>query len=298
MQTNGGFIIFPGDDCPAPIEEAGGKGYSLIRLSGAGLPVPPGCVLTTAFFEPWYASLRETDAWRTLKASEPPVPGSCARALEAYCSTLVLSPVQRETLDQALRRLDPVPRLWAVRSSSPAEDLGDASFAGLYRTEIGVPRAGLEDAIRRVFASCFDEKVLSYRPETRRDSRMPQMAVIVQAMVAADVSGIAFSANPANNCREEVVINAGWGLGETIVSGHMSPDELVLAKSGTTILARKTGAKETALFLHPEEGIRECHGFRSDQFCLEDRDAYLLRDLVRRVEELYGRPVDIEWALR
>jgi len=298
MRKNESSVIFPGDDCPVSIKEAGGKAYSLIRLSRAGLPVPPGCVLTTAFFEPWYASIRENDAWHTLMASERPVSDSCAKALQAHCSTLAFSPDQQEVLKQSLQRPGHGTGIWAVRSSSPAEDLGEASFAGLYRTEIGVPTKGLEEAIRRVFASCFDAKVLSYRPWNKTGTGAPQMAVIVQELVAADISGIAFSANPVNNSREEVVINAGWGLGETIVSGHMSPDELVLPKSGNTILTRKTGAKETALFLHPDGRVRECHGYRSDQFCLDERDACLLRDLVLRVEELYGCPVDVEWARR
>jgi phosphohistidine swiveling domain-containing protein len=298
MHKNWRPILFTGDVDPVTIEEVGGKAYSLIRLCGAGLPVPPGCVLPTTFFDPWYASLRETDAWHTLAASEYAATDSIVRALQDHCMTLLYSPVQQEGLEESLRRLGPGTGLWAVRSSSPAEDLGEASFAGLYRTEIGVPTAELEGAIRRVFASCFEQRVLSYRPWNSRGPETPQMAVIVQEMIPADVSGIAFSANPVNNSREEVVINAAWGLGESIVSGQTSPDELVLAKSGTSLHRRKTGAKETALFLDPDGALRNRHGYRSDEFCLETPDAVVLRDLVCRVEELYGWPVDVEWALR
>ncbi len=298
MQTNRKPVFFPGEDEPIPIEEAGGKAYSLMRLSRAGLPVPPGCVLPTTFFDPWSASLRETDAWRTLAASEDAVPDSIVQALQDHSKTLLFSPVQQEALKQSLRRLGPGTGLWAVRSSSPAEDLGEASFAGLYRTKIGVPTAGLEDAIREVFASCFEQRVLSYRPGNSCGPEAPQMAVIVQEMIPADVSGIAFSANPVTNSREEVVINAGWGLGESIVSGQTSPDELVLPRRGTTFLTRKTGVKETALFLDPDGEVRKRHDYRSDEFCLETRYAVLLRDLVCRVEELYGCPVDVEWALQ
>ncbi len=297
MQTTRRSILFPGDEGPETIEEVGGKAYSLMRLSKAGLPVPPGCVLPTTFFDPWSASLRETHAWRTLVASEYAATDSLVQELQDHCRTLPYSPVQQEALEESLRRLGPGTGLWAVRSSSPAEDLGEASFAGLYRTEIGVPTAGLEDAIRRVFASCFEQRVFSYRPWGGCDPEAPLMAVIVQEMIPADVSGIAFSANPVNNSREEVVIDAGWGLGESIVSGQTSPDELVLGKSGTTVLTRKTGSKETALFLDPDGKISKRDGYRSDEFCLETQDAVVLRDLVCRVEELYGCPVDVEWAL-
>ena len=298
MQQNRSSILFMGDDGPVVTEEVGGKAYSLIRLCRAGLPVPPGCVLTTTFFEPWSVSLRKTDAWRTFMASGHAMPVSCAHELHAHCRDLPFTPVQQKVLKQSLTSLANETGLWAVRSSSPAEDLGDASFAGLYRTEIAVPTAELEDAIRRVYASLFEERVLSYHQGNRREQRVPQMAVIVQELIAADISGIAFSANPVNNSREEVVIDAGWGLGESIVSGRTSPDELVMAKHGNIILTRKTGAKETALFLHPAGGVRELQGYQSDQFCLDDRDAFVLRDLVLRVEDLYEDAVDIEWARR
>lgn len=296
MPQNRSSILFPGDDGPVVTGEVGGKAYSLFRLCRAGLPVPPGCVLTTTFFEPWSVSLRKTDAWRILMESEDAVPKSCAEMLQAACRDFSFTPGQQDVLQQSLRRLDHKTGLWAVRSSSPDEDLGDASYAGLYKTEIGVPTAELEDAIRRVFASLFAEQVLSYQQGNRREQKAPQMAVIVQELIAADISGIAFSANPVNNCREEVVLNAGWGLGESIVSGRTSPDELVMAKHGNTILARKTGAKETALFPDPAGGVREYQGYRSDWFCLDECDALVLRDLVAAVENLYGHAVDVEWA--
>ncbi len=298
MQTTRSSILFPGDEGPEAIDKVGGKAFSLLRLCRAGLPVPPGCILTTAFFGPWSSSVMTTQEWRSIAAPGNRIRESCVKALQDHCKGLAFSPLQREILATALRRLGPGTGLWAVRSSSTAEDLDEASFAGLYRTEIGVPTAGLEDAIRRVFASSFEQRVLSYRPWNGCGPEAPQMAVIVQEMIPAEVSGIVFSANPLNNSHEEVVINAGWGLGESIVSGQTSPDELVLAKSGTAVLTRKTGAKETALFLDPDGEVREYHGYRSGEFCLEIDDAGLLRDLVCRVEELYGGPVDVEWALQ
>ncbi|HDQ07868.1 MAG TPA: hypothetical protein ENN44_03705 [Methanoculleus sp.] len=296
MQTTRRTILFPGDDVTAPIDEVGGKACSLLRLCRVGLPVPPGCVLTTAFFELWSASIRETTAWHAIKASGGVVPASCAEALQNHCQSLPYSPDQQKVLEQSLRHLPNRSGVWVVRSSSPAEDLGEASSAGLYRTEIGVPTEALCDAIRNVFASSFEERVFAYQRRKGHTTSLPQMAVIVQEAVPADVAGIAFSSNPVSNSHQEVVINAGWGLGESIVSGRVSPDELVLAKHGAAILDRKMGGKETAIFLLPGGGVRECHGYRSGRFCLEEEDAVALRDLTLRVEELYGCPVDVEWA--
>ncbi|MBT8508927.1 hypothetical protein AZH53_11060 [Methanomicrobiaceae archaeon CYW5] len=289
-------ILFPGDEGSAAIEEVGGKAFSLLELCRAGLPVPPGCVLTTAFFASWSASVMATEVWRSMAASGTPIAESGVKALQDHCTGLAFSPLQGEVLASALRRLGTDPGIWAVRSSSPAEDEQEASFAGIYRTEIGVTTNGLEDAIRRVFASSFEGRVLSYHRAHRRDPGPPAMAVIVQKLVPADISGIAFSANPVTNSREEIVINAGWGLGETIVTGRTSPDELVLTRQGSTIVDRKTGAKEIACFARPGGGVRECHGYHSERFCLDGYDPFVLRDLVLKAEEVFGDAVDVEWA--
>ena len=296
MHTTRYSIPFPGDDRPAAIDEVGGKASSLLRLCQAGLPVPPGFVLTTGFFAQWSASVMTTEAWRFIAAMDHPAMASCSEALKEHCQDLKFTPAQREILASALRHVGNDTCLWAVRSSSPAEDELDASCAGLYRTEIGVRTEGLEDAIRRVFSSSFEERVISYLRAHGRTPGRPSMAVIIQKLVPADISGIAFSANPVTNSREEIVINAGWGLGETIVAGQSSPDELVLPRHGSTIIARKRGAKETALFARPGGGVRECHGYRSEQFCLDGYDPFILRDLVLRAEAVFGDAVDVEWA--
>lgn len=141
------------------IPKAGGKGANLGVLAQAGLPVPPGFVLTVDFFAPWLAALQDTTEWRSLQAAlhagrDLSAP---ADALKARCTELHFASAQEEALAAALPSLPP-DALLAVRSSSPQEDLAAASFAGGYETSLGVVRDDLPDAIRRCFASaCWVE---------------------------------------------------------------------------------------------------------------------------------------------
>ena len=144
---------FPGAVAEASV--VGGKAAALMHMAAAGLPVPPGEVLTTAFFAPWFAQIQRGEAWARVCASEPQDWAQLCPALEPVVAALELDPRQREVLSALERELEQAfdGQLFAVRSSSPQEDLGGASFAGGYATVLGVPREDLEPALRRCFAS-------------------------------------------------------------------------------------------------------------------------------------------------
>jgi phosphoenolpyruvate synthase/pyruvate phosphate dikinase len=201
----------------AVLNRVGGKAASLIRLQQAGFDVPDGVVLTTRFFEPWLAEIRTTSEWRSviemLQGNGTAQPNqqradlaqSCER-LKALASALPVTANQRAQIDAIEPRLGTGP--YAVRSSSPEEDLAGASFAGLYETVLGVDSGSLSDAIRTCFCSCLDERVLLYKAGMNFESLAPAIAVVVQRLVASDISGVAFSLNPLTNDFDEILINA------------------------------------------------------------------------------------------
>ena len=276
----------------------GGKGLSLIHMTELGLPVPSGSVLTTEFFAPWIEIIQSSESWKALmKATEEQRAGLCSE-LKELCADLPLSNPQQEVLDGWREGLSTELRegLFAVRSSSPEEDLDAASFAGGYETCLGIGLDGLESALRRVFASCWDERVLVYKREKGFDPFSVRFAAIIQRQIASDVAGVGFSLNPLTNDYDEALIEANWGLGESVVSGAASPDRWVVDKVDLKVVDQELGSKKTSIWLEREGGTSEKQTHRSDEPCLDDETVKELTELIQRVEVAYGRPMDIEWA--
>jgi rifampicin phosphotransferase len=281
------------------IDQAGGKGFSLIRMTQEGLPVPPGFILPVAFFDPWIQQLKRTDEWdRVLDIPESSLPWASER-LKAKCAGLEFNTNQKAALDEAVGNLlsKGMYPLFAVRSSSPEEDLESASFAGGYETRLGVTVEHLEEAIRRSFASVFDARVYLYKREHGFQVEEPRIAVVVQEQIASEVAGVAFSLNPLSNCYDEAVITANFGLGESVVSGLASPDTLVINKVSGQIIEQKIGKKETSIWLAPEGGTITDSAKDRNRCSLSPEQALEIANLVTKIELTYKKPVDIEWAI-
>lgn len=291
-------MIHPFTETPLPtLEQVGGKGLSLMRLTDADLPVPPGFVCSVEFFRPWLISIQSTAEWagvQTAIQNEDSL-ALCTEAIKNVCSGLQLTRDQEQQLGLALQSF-PEDGLFAVRSSSPEEDLAGASFAGGYTTTLGVTRDTMLDALRDSFASAFDERVFVYKEQHGFAVENPRIAVVVQQQVAADCAGVGFSLNPLNNDYDEAVIDANWGLGESVVSGIVSPDQFVVDKVSKTILAKNLGGKEKTVFLSEEGGIEESYDSRSNEFCLAETQVLAITEMLVQIEHLYEAPIDIEWA--
>jgi len=288
---------FTTDETPELVQ-VGGKAMSLIFMTQHGLPVPSGFVLTVAFFKPWLEHIKQTPEWAKALNSSPGALRQNTIAVEELCKSLELDDRRRKVLAQALEPLktDDKTLLVTVRSSSPEEDLEELSFAGGYETVLGVEEEDLEDALRRSFASCFDERVFVYKKEHGLPVDKPRIAVIVQKQIPAETAGVAFSLNPINNCYDEAVINANFGLGESVVSGMFSPDSFTVDKVSRTVLERKTGKKETSVWLAPDKGTYEEPSPSRSQLCLSDAEVLELTDMLVKVGDDFKKPIDIEWA--
>ncbi|MFE5239498.1 MULTISPECIES: rifamycin-inactivating phosphotransferase [unclassified Streptomyces] len=186
----------------------------------------------------------------------------------------------------------------AVRSSATAEDLPTASFAGQQDTYLNVlgPTAVLQH-ISRCWASLFTERAVTYRRHNGIDHRTVHMAVVVQRMVFPDASGVLFTADPVTGNRKVATVDAGFGLGEALVSGIVNPD--VFKVRDGEVVARTIAAKQRAVLALPTGGTREVaiDGQRQRQAALTDDQAVRLVRLGRRIEAHFGCPQDIEWCL-
>ncbi|GGP55219.1 rifamycin-inactivating phosphotransferase [Streptomyces melanogenes] len=284
------------------IAVVGGKGAQLGGLSGIeGVRVPGGFCVTT-------------DAFRRVMAQVPSIEDRLDQLSR-------LNPDDREeirTLSAQIRRsiegiaipgdlsaaivgaLTPFGEqtAYAVRSSATAEDLPTASFAGQQDTYLNVMGAtAILQHVSRCWASLFTERAVTYRRRNGIEDRAVHMAVVVQRMVFPRAAGILFTADPVTGNRKVATVDAGWGLGEALVSGLVNPD--VFKVRDGEVVAKAIAAKKCAVHALPVGGTEEVaiDAQRQEQPALTDVQAVELVRLGRRIEAHFGRPQDIEWCL-
>jgi pyruvate, water dikinase len=257
---------------------AGGKGASLARAAAQGIRVPPGYVVCSSEFEAALGD-RADELRRRARAQDH------ARAAE------LVSTLARPDLAREFASLGGLPV--AVRSSAVAEDSDTASFAGQQETYLGVEDAA--SAAARVvdcWASLFSERALFYRARKGSLDDL-RMAVVMQQMVAPDVAGILFTVDPVARRRDQMVIEAVFGLGEPAVSGELTPDHYTVTRAGA-LKRQRIAAQPWALIGHEQVELSPDQGARTT---LDDDDLAELAQLGRELEAHNGCPQDIEWAI-
>jgi phosphohistidine swiveling domain-containing protein len=250
-------------------EISGGKGASLARLVRAGLPVPPGFVISTEAFR----AARNGESW----------PGDLRAEVEREYLTLN-------------ERTGGVPV--AVRSSATGEDAAEASFAGQHATILNVrDTAALFDAIAACWASLHNDHAAEYRRSHRIDEDGAAMAVVVQTLVQAEASGVAFTIDPLSGESDVVLIDTVYGLGEGAVGGTITPDHYVVRKASGAV-ASEIVDKRQRIVASPGGGlaIEDTPDNLREKPVLDESQALELARLAVRCEELAGSPQDVEWA--
>jgi len=306
----------------AMVPLVGGKAANLGELLSAGMPVPDGFCLTTDAYrqatagdasvgdvtavdtpavDTTRAGGRLAEVHAALKATpDGDLPAFAALAGRAR-DMIRSAPVPAEVaaaVEQAYAALgDNVPV--AVRSSATAEDLPSASFAGQQDTYLNVVGAGaVVEAVRNCWASLWTDRAVSYRASRGIDPAAVALAVVVQRMVDATAAGVLFTANPLTGRRHQAVIDASPGLGEAVVSGAVNPDHFVVDPLTGRVLERRLGDKRIAVRPIPGGGTRTLTlNNGAATACLTDKQAAELAALGRQVEEYFGSPQDIEWAI-
>ena len=289
----------------------GGKNANLGEMIRAGVPVPPGFATTaeayrefiaeTGIAEKIYKIIEETvtdtdDPKQYEEASKrvrqlieaTPVPGTIEKAIRIAYNELGKRTKARETFV-------------AVRSSATAEDLPDASFAGQQETYLNVK--GADELVQKTvmcWSSLFTPRAIFYRTQKGFKHEEVLISVGVQKMVNARVAGVTFTINPVTGEPNQIVIEANWGLGESVVSGAVTPDDYVVDKNTLRIIDKRIAKKTVEYVRDPETG-KTIHAQvdtkRQELPCLTDNEVAKLAEIARQIEEHYGKPQDIEWAI-
>jgi pyruvate,water dikinase len=281
----------------------GGKGGSLGELTGAGIAVPPGFVVTTSAFELFLSALEARAPVRMRVEALDPDDLEVAGALSTELRRRVLEEPMPAEVEQAIRaahaRLAPAGEPVAVRSSATTEDAEDASFAGLQDTFLWVLGADQMVArVRECWGSLYSVESMTYRRKHGLPEDGVAMAVVVQMMVDAACAGVMFTRSPTTGDKSVITIEGAWGLGSAVVSGEVTPDRWVLGKITGEISQRDISDKHIQQVPADGGGIREVELEAEERTvpCLTDEQLLLLREVGRRVERHYGMPQDIEWA--
>jgi pyruvate,water dikinase len=327
------IIVWLGEEAAGDAKLVGGKAAGLSGMIKAGIPVPPGFIVTTEAYKQFV--LESGIAGYIKYVLEEVVvsgkPSEYEKASELIRSKFVRTPMPHRIVSEiveAYRRLAELSGveepLVAVRSSATVEDLPEASFAGQQETYLNVKGAdSVVEMVKRAWSSLWTARALSYRDSLNVDHEAALMAVIVQKMVNSRSSGVAFTIHPVTGEEDKVVIEAIWGLGEYIVGGKVTPDRFVISKSNLEILEKRVSEKRKALFYDPrsssnvevevpagDEDVKNLHlkypeiaelivkhGVRADRQALNDDEARVLAGLALKVESYFGKPMDVEWAI-
>ena len=281
------------------LEAGGGKAANLARLARAGFAVPAGFVMTTRAYRD-FVSANDLEDWilETACAARSKEPASLDTASTAIRTRFALATMPPEVVDAicaAYAALGGPPV--AVRSSATTEDLPDLSFAGQQDTLLNViGDAALMVAVVQCWSSLWTARAIGYRARNGMAHDRAALAIVVQQMVASDVSGVMFTANPLTGKRCETVIDATLGLGEALVSGRVEPDQYVIDQLTGRVLNRRIGAKALSVRACAEGGTAEVREDAAGRAALTDAAVLELASLGRRVATLFGAPQDIEWA--
>src|SRR3954451_8961878 len=287
------------------VDYAGGKGANLGELTGAGVPVPPGFVVGA----PAYGAFCDEGGLRErIEERLHSIDVEDTAALEA-ASGDVRSMVESEPMPLALEAEiaaayaelagsdedAPV----AVRSSATAEDTASASFAGMNETFLNVRGADeVVAAVRHCWASLFGSRTVYYRAKRGFTHADMDIAVVVQAQIESTRAGVMFTIDPGSGRHDRIVIEGAFGLGESVVSGQVSPDRYVLDKETLAVVTRDVKRKELAIESVARGGTvtRELSGEESQRPVLHDDEVRRLGEMAVRIETHYGAPQDTEWA--
>jgi pyruvate,water dikinase len=292
----------------ADIPAVGGKGANLGEMTAAGLPVPPGFVLTIDAYE---AFCNSNELGPRIAAELKGVAPDDTAALSKVSSKLrdiIMSGTMPDGLRAAIEaayaalvKQDATRPRVAVRSSATAEDTAQFSFAGMFESFLNVSGTDdLVEAVKKCWASTFGARVLYYRISQGMPSEMP-VAVIVQRMVSSDKSGVMFTTDPSTRDSSRMVIEAAWGLGESVVQGAVTPDRHVLDKQSLAVLSSTIAEKEFLLTWDDSSKSNKRVDLAGDARAkapvLTPSEVQTLGTLARRAEEHYGKPQDLEFAI-
>ncbi|HLN44781.1 MAG TPA: phosphoenolpyruvate synthase, partial [Candidatus Sulfotelmatobacter sp.] len=295
------------DDVPI----VGGKNASLGEMISAGLPVPPGFAVTAYSYEKFIQETRIAEKiYEVIKETVTDVndPKQYDAASKKIRELIEKTPMPKEieiaiksAYKELNKRLNIKDTFVAVRSSATAEDLPDASFAGQQETFLNTK--GIDDVLDKVvkcWSSLFTPRAIFYRNEKGFPHEKVFISVGVQKMVNSRAAGVMFTINPVTGDTSEIMIEGNYGLGESVVSGSVNPDDFIIDKKSLTVKSSRI-AKKTVMYIRDLQTGKTIHKDvpedEQKQVCINDDEVLKLANLATRIEAHYKKAMDIEWAI-
>ncbi|PLJ77087.1 phosphoenolpyruvate synthase [Infirmifilum sp. SLHALR2] len=290
----------------------GGKNANLGEMIKAGIPVPPGFAVTAYAYKRFIEETGIRDKIYEILRSRVPAGAAkpedymeaskeIRKLIESVSMPKDIEEEIRRAYRELSRRVGKKVEFVAVRSSATAEDLPDASFAGQQETYLNVRgEDDVIDKVRKCWSSLFTPRAIFYRESKGFEHEKVLISVAVQKMVNSKSAGVMFTLHPVTGDRDKIVIEGHWGLGEAVVSGKVTPDEWVVDKKTMQIIQRNIVEKKVELVRDPQTGKtveREVEPERRNAHSLTDEEVLRLAELALKIEQHYGRPMDIEWAV-
>jgi phosphohistidine swiveling domain-containing protein len=294
-------FILPLSQCN-DVDLTGGKAVGLAQLIAAGFSVPQGfCITTDAYIQCLHASgLNDDEEWQkvcALSGNERASALADCRSRIRQIETSHLA-VQWRSVLETLNR--PPSERWAVRSSATNEDVAQTSFAGLYRTQLGVALSEIDAAVKDLWASQWEDQVVEYAARQSHKTA-PRMAVVIQPMVDAQSAGVIYSIHPVTGRSNQVTINAVPGLAAPLVDGTVKPDQYLVE---VTHEGKPIRVCKRILAHHSQRLMVSKEGLRTERFddatriqsLLTDAQLFSLAQTTKHIEQAFGHPIDLEWA--
>ena len=283
----------------ADTEIAGGKGASLGEMTQAGIPVPNGFVILSNAFDKF---IEETDLnveidaiLDTVDIREVHTVENASEKIQAIILSKKMPENFKAEILKFYKKLDC--KFVAVRSSATSEDSASAAWAGQLDSFLNTTEENILGNIKKCWASLFTPRAIFYRFENKLNKDKISVAVVVQKMVDSEKSGIAFSVHPVTQDENQIIVEAGFGLGEAIVSGSITPDSYVIDRQGFKILDINVNEQTKALYKKAKGGNKwKGLGEKGKNQVLTKKEIIELSKLIIKIENHYGFPCDIEWA--
>jgi len=279
---------------------AGGKGASLGEMTRGGMPVPPGFVVVADAFDRFLA---ETDLDVEVEAILKKVNYKDINSVDKASNIirdLLADANFPDNIGQAIKKdfIKLGAKFVAVRSSATAEDSSVASWAGELETYLDTIEKTLLDNVKKCWSSLFTPRAIFYRQEKKLLKTKVSVAVVIQKMVESEISGIAFTVHPVTRDKNQLIIEAGWGLGEAIVSGQVTPDAYVVDKRDLSIMDINIAKQEMMIIRKAGGGVKHAAVAKAklEKQKLNGKQIIELAKICVQIEKHYKKPQDIEWA--
>lgn len=282
------------------VVEAGGKGASLGEMTQAGLPVPPGFVVLAQCFEKFIKETEmEADIEAILKKVNHKDVNSVDKASAEIRALILNESIPTDISNEILKNFKQLKaKLVAVRSSATAEDSKVASWAGELETYLNVTEKNVLKYVKTCWSSLFTPRAIFYRFEKKLHKQKVLVAVVIQKMIQSEVSGITFTVHPVTKDYNQMVVEAGFGLGEAIVGGLITPDTYIVYKNNYSILDISVSEQNMAIIKTPkglnvQKKLSKAQGGKQK---LSLKQIIEISKICIQIEKHYKHPQDIEWA--